>query len=405
MPAPGRRGFLHSACRWCAGVGGLGWSALAAGQPAAPGPATATAGAPAASEPLPPRFTRPPVDSDEGGLWAMMDREEQRLRRSPFVVRDDRLTRYLEGVVCRLGADHCVDVRVHVVRNPLFNASMAPNGMMQVWSGLLLRMENEAQLAAVLGHELGHYLERHSVERLRDSKSRAAFAQLMGVFGIAGTVAQWGLMAGMFSFTRDQEARADRLGLALMQRAGYDPSQAARVWDNLLGELKVTGGEEAGTRSPLFATHPPAANRRDELLRQAGSRGGEAAEPGLRQVLAPHRMEWLEAEVRRGQWEESLVLLDRMVARDPLDAQACYARGEVYRQRDGEGDLGRALADLATATTLPGPPVQAFRALGLLRQRVGDKHGAAAAFRRYLARAPEAMDAGLIRSYLAEMAP
>jgi predicted Zn-dependent protease len=387
-----RRGFLQSACRWCAGLGGLGFTRLAASQDLA-------------TADLPPRFTRPPVDSDEGGLWAMMDREEQRLRRSPFVVRDDRLTRYLEGVVCRLGADHCIDVRVHVVRNPLFNASMAPNGMMQVWSGLLLRMENEAQLAAVLGHELGHYLERHSVERLRDSKSRAAFAQLMGVFGIAGTVAQWGIMAGMFSFTRDQEARADRLGLALMQRAGYDPAQAARVWDNLLGELKVTGGEEAGTRSPLFATHPPAANRRDELLRQAGSRGGEAAEPGLRQVLAPHRLAWLEAEVRRGQWEESLVLLDRMIARDPLDAQACFARGEVYRQRYGEGDLARALDDLVAATALPGPPVQAFRSLGLLRQRLGDKPGAVAAFQRYLARAPEAMDAGLIRSYLAEMAP
>ena len=224
-----RRGFLRSACRWCAGLGGLGFAGLAASQDLAPAA-------------LPPRFARPPAETDEGGLWALMDREEQRLRRSPFVVRDDRLTRYLEGVVCRLGADHCIDVRVHVVRNPLFNASMAPNGMMQVWSGLLLRMENEAQLAAVLGHELGHYLERHSVERLRDSRSRAAFAQLMGVFGIAGTVAQWGIMAGMFSFTREQEARADRLGLGLMLRAGYDPAQAARVWDNLLGEIGASRG-------------------------------------------------------------------------------------------------------------------------------------------------------------------
>ena len=59
---------------------------------------------------------------------------------------------------------------------PQFNAMMAPNGMMLVWSGLLLRVENEAQLAAILGHELGHYLERHSVEQLRAAKDRAVLA-------------------------------------------------------------------------------------------------------------------------------------------------------------------------------------------------------------------------------------
>lgn len=394
---PPRRGFLRSACRWCAGLGGLGLAGLEQGQGAADVAPPVEA--------LPGRFARPANDTDEGGLWALMDREEQRLRRSPFIVRDDRLTAYLQGIVCRLGGEHCADVRVHVVRNPYFNASMAPNGMMQVWSGLLLRMENEAQLAAVLGHELGHYLERHSLERLRDSRNRAAVAQLIGVFGVAGTLAQWGIMAGSFSFTRDQEARADRLGLTLMRRAGYDTRQAARVWDHLLSELKITGGEEAGTRSPLFATHPPAAERRDELTRLSGPGGGETGEGALRGLLAAHRLPWLEAEVRRGQWEESLVLFDRMVGRDGLDAPARFARGEVYRQRDGQGDVERAIADLEAATSLPGPPVQAFRSLGLLRRRQGDAAGAFAAFTKYLARAPEAPDASLIRSYLSELQP
>jgi predicted Zn-dependent protease len=203
-----------------------------------------------------------------------MDREEQRLRRSPFALRDPALTGYLQDLVCRLGGEHCADVRVHVVSNPLFNATMAPNGMMQVWSGLLLRMDNEAQLAAVLGHELGHYLERHSLERLRDTRSRAAAAQFIGLFGVAGMVANLGITASMFAFTRDQESRADRLGMALMQRAGYDGAQAALVWDNLLGEMRVTGGDDAGSRNPLLATHPAPANRRDELLRLAGGRGG-----------------------------------------------------------------------------------------------------------------------------------
>lgn len=79
----------------------------------------------------------------------MMDREESRLRRSPFRLRDATLETYLSELACKLAGEHCPDMRVYPLRAPYFNASMAPNGMMQVWSGLLLRVENEAQLAAV----------------------------------------------------------------------------------------------------------------------------------------------------------------------------------------------------------------------------------------------------------------
>src|SRR6185436_15359250 len=142
----------------------------------------------------PQRFVRPLDDSEEGGLWALMDREEARLKR----------------IACRLAGDHCPDMRVYLVRTPVFNASMAPNGMMQVWSGLLLRTSNEAQLAAVLGHEIGHYMARHTLERLRDVKQRAAFGQFLGIafaaarIGSVGSLAQLGVMASLFSYGRDQ---------------------------------------------------------------------------------------------------------------------------------------------------------------------------------------------------------
>jgi predicted Zn-dependent protease len=389
--ASGRRGFLRTACRHCLGLGALGLPALARANP----------------EPLalPGRFTPPPADTDEGGLWALMDREEQRLRRSPFALRDPALVRYLQDLVCRLGGEHCADVRVHVVANPLFNASMAPNGMMQVWSGLLLRMDNEAQLAAVLGHELAHYLERHSLERLRDTRNRAAFAQVIGLFGVAGAVAQMGITAGMFSFTREQETRADRLGMALMQRAGYDGAQAAQVWDNLLGEMRASDGEDAGTRNPLLATHPAAASRRDDLLRLAGGRSGESGAPALARVIAGHRLEWLLAEVRRGQYEQSLVLFERLLARAPADVSVRYARGEVYRLREAPGDLDRAVLDLVQATSVADAPPAVWRSLGLVRRRQGDAPAAATAFERYVMLAPQAGDAGLIRSYLSELKP
>jgi predicted Zn-dependent protease len=389
---PDRRGFLRSACRHCLGLGALA---------ALPALAQELAG----GSVLPPRFTRPAADTDEGGLWGLMDREEARLRRSPLTIRDPALQDYLRGLVARLAPSHSADIRVHAVRMPLFNAMMAPNGMMLVWSGLLLRAENEAQLAAVMGHELGHYLERHSVEQLRAARDRAVLGQLAGmVGGLGGVIGQIGLLAQTFAFSREHETRADRMGMRLLQQAGYDGREAAAVWDNLLSELKVTGGAEAGKREDLFATHPTTAGRRAELLEMAGGRGGETGAERFRQVMAPLRLGWLQDEVKRGQYEESLVLFERLLERSPLDAELLYARGEVYRLRDEAGDAERALADLRQAVQGPAPTTT-WRSLGLLHKQRNERAAALQAFERYLAQAPDAPDAGLVRSYLLELKP
>lgn len=111
------------------------------------------------------------------------------------------------------------------------------------------------------------------------------------------------------------------------------------------------------------------------------------------------------AEVRRGQYEQSLALFDRGLARTPEDAAMRFARGEVYRMRESPGDLERAADDLMLAAASPQAPAQAFRALGLLRRRQGDAPAAVAAFQQYLARAPQAGDAALIHTYLTQLTP
>ena len=161
-----RRHWLQWGCAQCAGLAGL----AAAQNTWTP----------------PPRFERPDLAGEEGGLWALIDREETRLRRSPLRLRDDALMAYLSEACCRLAGEHCPDVRVYALRTPYFNASMAPNGMMQLWSGLLLRMDNEAQMAAILAHEIGRFLQRHSLQQLRDVKARSAFATALAGFASMG---------------------------------------------------------------------------------------------------------------------------------------------------------------------------------------------------------------------------
>lgn len=382
-----RRQLLHWGCAHCAAFGGL-----AQAQGTLPDDWTA-----------PPRFTRPDAGSDEGGLWALMDREETRLRRSPFRIRDEGLGKYLTDIVCRLGADHCPDIRVYAIRTPYFNASMSPNGMMQVWSGLLLRMENEAQLAAVLGHEIGHYLRRHAVERLRDIKSRAAFGQIIGLFGVVGLVGQMATLAGALAFSRDHEREADRIGIKLLQGNGYAPGEAARVWQNLLDELRSVPGADPAQNSVLFATHPGVDERAGTLAELATGMAGTTREAEYRAQIAPLRQGLLEDELKRGRLPESVTLLNRMIAREPGSAELLHFRGEARRLSDSDADLPLALDDFQAALKTAQPLALTQRSLGYLYRTMKQPEAARLAWTQYLAQAPDAPDAALIKQTLSEL--
>ncbi|MGQ3052091.1 MAG: M48 family metalloprotease [Roseateles sp.] len=349
----------------------------------------------------PQRFERPDVSTDEGGLWALMDREETRLRRSPFMLRDAALQKYLQDMVARLAPAHAADMRVYPVRTPFFNASMAPNGMMQVWTGLLLRVDNEAQLAAVIGHEIGHYLQRHTLERLRDAKSRSAFGMFLGMFGLVGLVGQLVTLAGAFGFSRDQERQADQISVTLMRQAGYDTREAAKVWENLRLELVAAHGGDPSERSPLFASHPGSVERAVVLRELALSdAGGHLGEEEHRRVLAGLQARMLDDELKRGQTGETLALMDRLIGREPGRADLLYARGEARRLRGSADDLDLALADLERAVALGVEPAETHRSLGYLHLGRNQSERSREAFARYIEKAPAAPDAALIKSLL-----
>src|SRR5277367_4511301 len=122
---------------------------------------------------LPPLITPAyrPVDADEKGLWQACDNLEKEIAVSKLRLTDPQINAYLLGVMERLLGARAGELRLYVVRSADFNASMAPNGMLLVHTGLLARVRNEAQLAAVLGHESGHYLRRHTLQNWRRLKS------------------------------------------------------------------------------------------------------------------------------------------------------------------------------------------------------------------------------------------
>jgi beta-barrel assembly-enhancing protease len=343
-----------------------------------------------------------PTDPVERGLWMDLDETERRLRQSPEVIEDPALNAYVRQVFCRLvGALPCRSIRIYLVRTPEFNASMSPNGMLLVQTGLLLRAANEAQLAAVLGHEYTHYTARHSIKGLLDEKARTsamAFAALD-----MGRRAALLYLPGIYAHGRAQEREADLGGLALMARAGYDTREAARIWEQLRAEMDATAAAR-GTASlkdqdrGLFGTHPPSAERVAYLTEAATRNPGKPGEVGADRYAAAMRSWWpglIDDQLKRndfGGTEFLITLLERQGRQDWL----AYAHGEIYRRRGRTGDLEQAEqaydAGIAAGGTLP----ELWRGRGLVRLKLRKAAAGRADLADYVRRAPDAPDRAMM---------
>jgi Zn-dependent protease with chaperone function len=127
---------------------------------------------------IPPGYQ--PIDRNtEKGLWMELEAYELSLQQSALLIRDEPINAYVRNAACRVAGEYCRDLRVYVIRNPGFNAMMTANGVMQIWTGLLVRVSSEAELSAVIGHELAHYTQLHTLERLRRIQSNLAASSVI----------------------------------------------------------------------------------------------------------------------------------------------------------------------------------------------------------------------------------
>ena len=121
-----------------------------------------------------------PVDADERGMWQQMERVEEEIAGSNLVVQEPALNAYLKGLIGKVGGPAARDFRIYLVRIPDFNAVMFPTGMAVIFTGLLLRMRNEAQLAGVIAHEAAHFLRKHQIRQWRDMRTQDRFVRDAG---------------------------------------------------------------------------------------------------------------------------------------------------------------------------------------------------------------------------------
>jgi len=347
-----------------------------------------------------------PQGADERGLWMDVAEAERELKTSNFIVHDPMLKAYVGAVLCRtVGSERCGAARVYLVRTPYFNANMAPNGMMQVWTGLLLRTRNEAQLAAVLGHEFAHFEKRHTLKSFRNIRAKTdAMAWLSFLPYGVGALAQIGIIGGVFANSREMEREADLASIGYLAAAGYAPAQAASIWGQLREEQDATAAErKRGSKKDknggFFATHPNSADRVAYLTTEASAAkdaSGVTGDAEYRAALAPWWAVLIDDQIKLNDFGATEFLLARLASGSEWTSELLYARGELYRARARPGDLDKAAGfyreSIARGTTLP----EARRGLGLALLRGGASDEGRSALVEYLKMKPDAGDRAMI---------
>jgi hypothetical protein len=356
-----------------------------------------------------------PTDTDEIGLWKEMDRVEEEVAGSNLLITDPKITGYLKNIIATVGGPAAKDFRIYLAHIPEFNAMMFPTGFAVVFSGLLLRMRNEAQLAGVIAHESGHFLRRHIIRSWRDQKRKSdifSIAAMAAGIGGAGAgvylgdyvqLAELGTILSLFKYSRDMEAEADAMGIKNMAAVGYDPMEMSNIWQQMIGEEDASAKYRGKHRHKggIFDTHPATGDRMADMRTDAAELRvpGKGYDNGRERYLAtigPIRPMLLDDQVKLNDPGASEYLVQTL-AQDGWNGLLRFYEGEVWRLRNRTGDDVRAEQSYAAAVAYPDAPADAWRWHGISLMKQGRSAEAKSAFARYLQMKPDAPDAAWVR--------
>jgi predicted Zn-dependent protease len=192
----------------------------------------------------------------------------EKIKSETPIEKDPNINRYVKCVANQILSVARDDTGVKeweivVFRSEQINAFALPGGKIGVYTALLKVAKDQDQLAAVLGHEVGHVIKRHGRDRIQSQMVAMGGLEILGsilgndptIMGALGVGAQYGVI---LPFTRSQESEADIVGLKLMARAGFNPTGAITLWQNM---------KDASDKQipELLSTHPAPDTRIKQL--------------------------------------------------------------------------------------------------------------------------------------------
>jgi len=260
--------------------------------------------------------------------------------------------------------------RIRLIRDPHLEAFALPDGTIYIHTGILARLDNEAQLAALLAHEMSHCLHGHSLK------------------------ATPGRMRAL-------EMEADLAGFELMTKADYDPVGALRLFEHLADELQ----SEEYTEPLLGGTHPKLRRRIESckrFCRLSPPRHGLrlVKEKGYLEKTRRLILDTADLDLKAGRYERARKGVEKYLKIEPTDAKAFFLMGEIFRHRGESGDHERAKASYRRAIVLNPIDAGLHKSMGMLYFKEGAWQLARKSFESCLTLGPNASDRAYVQGYL-----
>ena len=333
--------------------------------------------------------------------------------------------------------DDYIDYRFFVLRDPSPNAFALPNGDIYMHTGMLARLTDAAQLAAILAHEVNHVAGHHSILQFRSTNRKiVASMVLTGVFGGLGSVISTGLAASMYGFSRELEQEADDHAVPMLLASPYDAQALPEIYGILARDY-----DGITPRMPtIWSTHPQLEARAQRTREQvAGAPSGRRDTPEFDAIVFPLRTMTIRDYIQDDYPRTAMALAEDLAARYPEQPELVQLTGDAWaamgplteideeelsnRERtrnanrrlmrtrqereaqllktpEGQAALRDNLANARSAyqraLALDSNFAPAFRGLGEVAERLGEPLAAATAFVDYLRKAPDAADRAVI---------
>ena len=340
---------------------------------------------------------------EEQMLWRRAQEEQDTINGSGVLYQDAEIENYLNQIVKKLHTNSIspdISFQIKVVKDPNLNAFAFPNGVIYIHSGILARMDNEAQLAALLAHEMAHCTQRHSFRALRSIKDRtqaktATFRELAQLLGITGSI------ASISGYTRELETEADRVGLDLALKANYDPREVLKLFELLKQEIEIEGIEEPY----FFGTHPNVRQRIENVNnwlaeKYQGKITGIKNTDVFQSKISRLVLDNARLDLRQGRFLVAQRTVEKFLTVKPDDARAYFLLGEIFRQRSRQDDAAAAIKYYEKSISLNPSFPEPHKAMGLIHYKDGARRLAKKYFESSLLLSPDTADKAYIQGYL-----
>jgi len=360
-----------------------------------------------------PKASDQAVETAQKRLLVQADADVKRFAGSGLLYEDEGLEKYLNNVVKRLQATEAsrsASFYIRVIKNPSMNAFALPNGAIYVHTAILAHLDNEAQLATLLAHEMAHVMLRHLAKEIADlrvtSEAKAPLVSALGTYG--ESFGRLSTLASTRGYSREIESEADTEGLKLVVKAGYDPREAPKFYEVLNEENEgAIGREEEDEKDEeafVYSSHPRNKERikNDEKLLAtdyAAIQGGATNTNAFRQYTLRLLLDNAELDIKRSHYAGAKRTIKRYLAEKSRDPRAYYLLGEAaWRQAMESAE--QAKSNYEKALSLRSDHAESYRALGLMQLKMGDRKFAVTNLKQYLTLKPAAPDREYIQQYL-----